>query len=71
MGDGEHALISVSFFFLFLLIILKFIYLRERASAQVGGGIEGEADSLLNREPDEQPIPGSWDHDLSQWQTLK
>jgi len=31
---------------------------------------EGEAGSPLSREPDVPRIPGSWDHDLIQRQTL-
>ena len=35
------------------------------------GGEEGEADSLLSREPDARDsISGPWDHDLNQRQML-
>ena len=42
------------------------------ARAPAGGevGAEGEAGSLLSREPDVGLIPGPRDHDLSQRQTL-
>ena len=32
---------------------------------QAGAGADGEADSLLSREPHVDSIPGPWDHDLS------
>ena len=38
---------------------------REREGEKGEGGTEGEADSLLSREPNAGLIPGPWNHDLS------
>ena len=44
---------------------------RERDHKQ-GGGVDREAGSPLNKEPDvrQDSIPGPWDHDLSRRQML-
>ena len=49
----------------------SFIYLRERSITAGVGRAEGEADSLLSREPDVGLNPRTPDHELSQRQTLK
>ena len=56
----KHAwyLILMSPFF----FLKSYLFIRERA--QEGGGSEGEADSLLSREPSAGLSPGLWDHDL-------
>ena len=62
---------STSYFLRFYL----FERVREQDSeheVQRGAEGEGEADSLLSKEPDTELglIPGPWDNDLSQRQTL-
>ena len=55
----------LSFFFKSL-----FIYLIKREQEQGGGAEgEGEADSLMSRDPDMGLDPGPWDRDLSCRQT--
>ena len=52
---------------------ISFIYLTQEERAQAGGGrqqAEGEAVFPLSKEPNMGLIPGSWDYDLSQRQTL-
>ena len=44
--------------------------MRERERAEAGGGAEGEAGSLLSRDPNVGSIPKPQDHDLSQRQML-
>ena len=55
---------SISIFILFY-FLKDFLYLRERAGKGRGVEGEGEADSLLSREPDAGLDPRTWDHDLS------
>ena len=49
--------------FLHFIIFKNILFIYEREITSKGGGIEGEADSLLSREPDElqDSIPGPWD----------
>jgi len=56
---------------LFCFVFKDFIYMRERESKQEHKSKgEGEADSLLSKDPTWDLIPGRWDHDLSQRQPL-
>ena len=49
---------------------ILFIWEGERKRESEGAKGEGEADSLLSKEPSWGSILGPWDHDLSQKQTL-
>ena len=62
-------------FFIWKKVFQDFIFLREREhmckwEAGEGAEGEGEADSLLSREPYLGLDPSSWDHDLRQRQML-
>ena len=52
--------------------LIIYLFDRECEPAQAGGAAEeeGEADSLLSREPDFALIPAPWDYDLTGRQLL-
>ena len=52
----SHFPFDLFFFFVFKIL---FIYLREGVRAGEEGGSEGEADSLMSREPDAGLDPGT------------
>ena len=57
--------IQRSFYSFSHLILFFFKILRERERTEGRAEAEGEADSLLSREPNWGSIPGPWDYDLS------
>ena len=64
-----YCLVLQQSLYIYFFFLKDFIYLFE-GDCERAAEREGEADSPLSREPDMGSIPGPWDHDLNQRQTL-